>query len=338
MPLDTKDFDPNGPGQRNGNFIGLPFDEDTAQNILLPVAWDVTTSYAAGTAQAPELIRTASLQLDLYDKDAPNAWKKGIYMLPANTEQIRQNQHYRTKAEQVIAQLESGKQADPNMLADINDACKKSNNNIYEQSKYFLKKNKKIGLIGGEHSVPLGYLRALAEHYKGFGILQIDAHCDLRNAYEGFTYSHASIMYNALQIPNIQRIVQVGIRDYCEEEYDYIQNSNGRVVAFFDEHIKAQLFEGATYNTISDQIIAALPEYVYISFDMDGLTPALCPNTGTPVPGGLSFEQAIFLIKKLRRFDKKIIGFDVSETGHAEWDANVAARVIYKMVLECCSS
>jgi len=333
---DINNFDPNGPGQNNGNFIGLPFDETTAQTILLPVSWDVTTSYAAGTAQAPELIRTASLQLDLYDNDAPDAWKKGIYMLPTSKEQLEQNQHYRVKAEQVIHQLENGESPNESTLEDINKACKKLQDNVYKQCQFWLKKGKTIGLIGGEHSTPLGYLKALAERYDNFGILQIDAHCDLRKAYEGFTYSHASIMYNALQeISAIKKIVQVGIRDYCAEENDYIQTSDGRVVAFFDKAMKAQLFKGITYDTISDQIIAQLPEYVYISFDMDGLQPAFCPNTGTPVPGGLSFEQAIFLIKKIRQFDKKIIGFDVSETGNAEWDANVAARVIYKIILEC---
>jgi len=328
-------FDPNGVGQRNGNFIGLPFDEHTAQTILLPVSWDVTTSYSAGTAQASEFIREASLQLDLYNADAPDAWKKGIYMLPASNQQIEENNTYRTKATKIIEQLEAGKDVDIALLTEINQACEKLHDKVYRQCQFWLSKNKTIGLIGGEHSTPLGYVKALAERYESFGILQIDAHCDLRKAYEGFVYSHASIMYNVLQISNVEKIVQVGIRDYCEAENERIKASDGRVMTFFDEAMKAQLFQGETYDMICNQIINELPDNVYISFDVDGLQPALCPNTGTPVPGGLTFEQAVFIIKKLRQYDKKIIGFDVSETGPAEWDGNVAARIIYKL---CCAA
>ena len=134
----------------------------------------------------------------------------------------------------------------------------------------------------------IGPLRkAIAEKFGDFGILQIDAHCDLREAYEGFVYSHASIMYNALEeIPAITRLVQVGIRDYCEEEWEYIRQSNGRIVTYFDKDIKERQYEGDNWKAIADEIIQQLPEKVYLSFDIDGLDPKLCPNTGTPVQGG----------------------------------------------------
>ena len=173
-----------------------------------------------------------------------------------------------------------------------------------------------------------------SKKYKNFGILQIDAHCDLRKAYEGFIYSHASIMYNALEeIPQIQRLVQIGVRDYCEEEWQYISNSNHRIITYFDKEIKERQYEGQTWKKLSEEIISHLPEKVFISFDIDGLDPKLCPNTGTPVQGGFETEQVFYLLKCILQSGRKIIGFDLSETGVSEtdWDANVSARVLFKL-------
>ena len=191
-----------------------------------------------------------------------------------------------------------------------------------------------VGLVGGDHSIPLGYLRALPNFYARFGVLQIDAHADLRKAYQGFTYSHASIMYNALKIPAVNALVQVGIRDLCEEENEVIRRARGRVVTFFDEDIKSAMYSGRTWDNVCDKIIEALPENVYISFDIDGLDPKLCPGTGTPVPGGLEFYQVIHLLKRLAVAGKRIIGFDLNEVAPSkdnDWDANVGARMLYQL-------
>jgi len=186
-------------------------------------------------------------------------------------------------------------------------------------------------LLGGDHSTPLGFMEALADQHKSFGILQIDAHCDLRNAFEGFTYSHASIMYNALQIKQVERLVQVGIRDYCEEEMKLIESSNNRVVTFFDADLKNFSYNGMTWQKQCELIVKQLPQKVYISFDIDGLLPNLCPNTGTPVPGGLEFQQAVYLLNAVVESGRKIIGFDLNEVapGKDEWDANVGARMLF---------
>ena len=196
-----------------------------------------------------------------------------------------------------------------------------------------VKEGKMVALLGGDHSTPLGLLRLLNERYERFGILQIDAHMDLRKAYQGFTYSHASIMYNALKLPGVSRLVQVGIRDYCDEELEVMKRAMGRIVTWFDEDLKAQHFEGKTWSELCDRIIADLPEHVYISFDIDGLDPQLCPSTGTPVPGGLQFAEATFLIKRLVASGRKIISFDLNEVapGPTDWDANVGARLLYQM-------
>jgi agmatinase len=139
-------------------------------------------------------------------------------------------------------------------------------------------------------------------------------------------------MYNALQLKGVKALVQVGIRDYCEEEMNLI-NSDKRVSTFFDRDLKRAQIEGKNWKTLVDAIIKKLPAKVFISFDIDGLDPKMCPNTGTPVPGGLEYEQAIYLMEALIKAKKKIIGFDLNEVapGKDEWDANVGARLLFKM-------
>jgi agmatinase len=140
-------------------------------------------------------------------------------------------------------------------------------------------------------------------------------------------------MFNTLKILQVKKIVQVGIRDWCEEEQYIIQFSNGRIKTFFDFQLKEQLFRSKGWASICSDIVQELPKHVYISFDIDGLDPKLCPNTGTPVPGGLEFEQVIFLLEMLARSGKKIIGFDLSEVspGKDQWDGNVGARILYRI-------
>jgi len=198
---------------------------------------------------------------------------------------------------------------------------------------HHLANDKVVGLVGGDHSTPLGMMQALAEQYTSYAILQLDAHADLRDAYEGFEFSHASIMFNALKIKQVEKLVQVGIRDYCEAEKNIIDNSNGRVKTFFDRDIKQAGYNGETWNDTCERIIKELPHHIYLSFDIDGLDPKLCPNTGTPVAGGFEAEQILYLIEKIVKSGKKIIAFDINEVspGEDEWDANVGARMLYRI-------
>lgn len=332
-----KSFDPNGPGLDNGHFIGLPFNEEEAKVVLLSVPWDVTVSYAAGTSRGPENILRASAQLDLYEPLAQNAWQMGLYMRPSDPFWLSQNEEWRAAAKAHIDFLESGgdfseDQKKRESLEKINAACVQLKNWVKAESNKCLEQGQLVGVVGGEHSVPLGLLEALTERYPSFGILQIDAHMDLRKAYEGFTYSHASIFYNALQLPQVEQLVQLGIRDYCEEEWDYVQHSKGRVLCLTDRELRKRQLEGAPFASVIQPYIDQLPENVYVSFDIDGLDPGLCPNTGTPVPGGFGFSEAMYVLEYLDQVGKKVIGFDLCETGSAdEWDGNVAARVLYKL-------
>jgi agmatinase len=337
--IDLSNFDPNSVANPNNNIFGLPFSEEDARLVLIPVPWEVTVSYNAGTARAPENIFKASLQVDLFDPDYKDAWKQGFYMRESDKKLLLKSDYLRKEAELYIDFISKGEEADSNKfmtksLKEINEGGVYLNKWVYDHTSELLANDKLVALVGGDHSTPLGFMKALAEKHGEFGVLQIDAHCDLRKAYEDFTYSHASIMYNALEeIPGITKLVQAGIRDYCEEEWEYICNSNFRVVTYFDSRIKERQYEGETWKYIAEEIISHLPQNVYISFDIDGLDPKLCRNTGTPVQGGFETEQVFYLFKKLVESGRKIIGFDLNEVGvgDSDFDANVGARVLFKM-------
>ncbi|MFM2363749.1 MAG: hypothetical protein RLZZ316_2651 [Bacteroidota bacterium] len=336
---DLSQFDPNKVSNLKNNIFGLPFGEDEARLVILPVPWEVTVSAAAGTARAPEHIYKCSKQVDLFDADVPDGWKKGFYMREQDKKILLKSDYLRKEAELYIDYISQGEAVEKNSfmcksLKEINAGGVMLNNWVYEHTKELLDKGKLVGLLGGDHSTPLGYFKAIAERYESFGVLQIDAHCDLRKAYEGFTYSHASVMYNALtEIPQLTNLVQVGIRDYCQEEWDYIRNSNYRVTTYFDRDLKERQYEGQQWKQIADEIVSRLPENVFISFDIDGLDPKLCPNTGTPVQGGLESEQVFYLIKRMLQAGKKFIGFDLNEVGVGEndWDANVGAHILWRL-------
>jgi agmatinase len=335
-----KSFDPNSPGDPDANIYGLPFTCEEADTVIVPVPWDVTVSYADGTANGPEAVFNASFQVDLYEPDLQDAWKSGIAMDEIPLKLKARAEELRSKAVQYIDALTNGEDvnADPELrdiLITVNEGSAELNAWVKNRCLHWLQKGKRVGLLGGDHSTPFGMLQAQAELHEEFGILQIDAHADLRVAYEGFTYSHASIMYNALSIPQVKRLVQVGIRDFCQQEKEVIDNSKGRVITFFDRDMRHEKYKGVTWHEMTKRIIAALPQKVYISFDIDGLEPGLCPHTGTPVAGGLEFEQAGYLFSELVKAGKQIIGFDLNEVAPGpdgdEWDANVGARMLYRM-------
>jgi len=336
---DITQFDPNSVGNPNNNIFGLPFGEEEARLVILSVPWEVTVSYNAGTARAPEHIFKASLQVDLFDPEIKDAWRQGYFMRSSDKKILMKSDYLRKEAELYINYIAEGEDVNNNKfmcktLKEVNAGGIYLNNWVYDQTKELMAAGKLVGLLGGDHSTPLGYFKAIAEKHGDFGILQIDAHCDLRKAYENFVYSHASIMYNALaEIPELKKIVQVGIRDYCEEEWDYIKANEERVNTFFDSTIKERLYEGDTWQNITDQIIERLPQKVFISFDIDGLDPKLCPHTGTPVQGGFETEQIFYLFKKLLRTGRQIVGFDLNEVGisREEWDENVGARCLFKL-------
>ncbi|WP_299489856.1 agmatinase family protein [Acaryochloris sp. IP29b_bin.137] len=329
-------FDPNGVGLENGNLFGLPFNFDSAQIIVWGIPWEVTVSYGSGTAQGPAAILRESPQLDLYDFDHPGGWQQGIYLAGIPDFIKTKNNALKAKAQAVIERTSQGYSVadSPTLMAaltDINQECRYLNQWIFEQAQTVLVQGKKLVLLGGDHSIPLGYLQALAERYDEFGILQIDAHSDLRQAYQGFEFSHASIMTNVLKLPQVTKLVQVGVRDVCAAEVETVVQSQGRIVTYYDPDLKKQLFQGVTWHSLCQEIVEYLPERVYISFDVDGLDPKLCPQTGTPVPGGLELEAAFHLCRMIVRSGRSLIGCDICEVGNGVWDGNVGARILYKL-------
>ncbi|WP_088891364.1 agmatinase family protein [Leptolyngbya ohadii] len=330
------DYDPNGVGSKTANIFGLPSTIDSAKVVIIPVPWEVTVSYGAGTARGPAAVVDASTQLDLYDPEGTRIWEVGVAAQDVSTEWLDRNDALRTKAAEYISALEQGESPDAwtETIAEINQASTELNSWLEAEATKLLMSGKKVGVLGGDHSSPLGLMQALAKIYDDFSILHIDAHADLRIAYEGFQYSHASIMDNALKLPEISRLVQVGIRDLAPMEADCIKNSDDRVLAYYDWTLKERLYTGQTWHLICEEIVAALSDSVYVSFDIDGLDPSLCPHTGTPVPGGLQFSEVAYLLKRLARSGKQIIGFDLCEVapGTSDWNGNVGARVLYRLI------
>ena len=337
--IDLSNFDPNCAGNPNNNIFGLPFCEDDARLVIIPIPWEVTVSYGSGTARSTEQIMKASLQIDLFDPEVPDGWKQGFFLRESDKRILLKSDYLRKEAELYIDYISKGDIVDHNQfmrktLKEVNEGGFFLNHWVYQHTKELLDKGKLVALLGGDHSTPLGFMKAIGEKYGEFGILQIDAHCDLREGYEGFVYSHASIMYNALkEVPQLTKLVQVGTRDFSDGENKYISENSDRVRMYADSQIKQRQYEGETFRQIVDEIISQLPQQVYISFDIDGLDPKLCPNTGTPVQGGFETEQVFYIFKKLIQSGRQIVGFDLSEVSTSEtgWDANVGARVLFKL-------
>lgn len=332
-------FDPNAAALPGSGAFGLPHTPDAAGVVLLPVPFAATTSYGGGAQHGPALIFEASRQVDLFDIETGRPYEAGIAMLAASPEVARWDAEATALARKVI-DVGGAIGDDPSLaaaLARVNDLCARVNDHVYAEAKTWLDRGKRVMTLGGDHAIPFGAIKAHAERYPGLGVLHLDAHADLRPAYEGFTWSHASIMANVVDhLPGVAKLVQVGVRDLSEEEHDRIMGSGGRVATFFDADLAVRRFEGETWARACERIVAELPERVYLSFDIDGLDPALCPHTGTPVPGGLSFHEATYLVRAVARSGRTIVGGDLVEvvpdpSGHP-WDGNVAARLLYKMI------
>ncbi len=335
-------FDPNAASSEDSGIFGLPHSEEQASLIYIPVPWEATTSYGGGTSQGPSAILGASRQVDLFDLDVEKPYEAGLHLLEESPEVQAWNKEAKELAQAVIHDPR-GAQA-PSQLKRVNEFSHRLNQWVHQETLRILSSGKIAAIVGGDHSVPLGALQALSESEPSFGILHFDAHSDTRNAYEGFTYSHASIMRNVLdQIPAVKKLVQVGIRDLCEEEHDYVSAQKDRAFVFYDRTLKIRQMEGAPWMKLCQEIIAQLPKKVWISFDIDGLDPRYCPHTGTPVPGGLELHEAYAILSTLVKSGRTILGFDLNEVSPGdssrsgapdsagEWDANVGARLLYKL-------
>lgn len=332
-------FDPNAAATQDSGIFGLDYSLKEAKLIYLPVPWEATTSYGGGTSQGPKAILEASRQVDLFEGEVVNPYEVGFYLLPESSQVRSWNKKAKQEAQKIIKKggaIGTSKSLQKS-LVEVNTLGEQLNKFVYSETLKLLKLNKLVGIIGGDHSVPYGAIKAISEKHKSFGILHFDAHSDTRIAFEGFKWSHASIMYNILEnVPQVKKLVQVGIRDFCEQEFDYCNGQKDRVSVFFDTDLSRSKFNGTPWAETTQRMIAKLPDEVWISFDIDGLDPRFCPHTGTPVPGGLDFNEAVFVVSSLVRSGKKIIGFDLNEVSPSpeekdSWDANVGSRLLYKL-------
>ncbi len=337
-------FDPNATGVASAGIFGLPFTYEESQLVLLPIPWEVTTSYGNGTSLGPDSVYECSRQIDVTHADTGTAYEKGIFWKKDQQETWRLlNNQLKPMAVKIKNHLEQGNElvgGFEQMQKQINQQGTEFHNEVYKACRSILDDGKILGVVGGDHSSPFGAIRALSEKYKkDFTIIHIDAHADLRQSYQGYEFSHASIMRNVMENNLVKKLIQLGIRDYCPEESEFIE-SRADIHTYFDRQTKRRLARGESWLSICAEIIKNIPtENVYFSFDIDGLNPALCPHTGTPVPGGLDYDHVLELMNFVYTQNKKIIGFDLCEVSPPSpeeldgWDGNVGSRILYNL---CC--
>jgi len=339
--VDVSRFDVDGAGDPDGSVFGLPYAADECSVVLVPVPWEPTVSYGRGTVHGPAAVREASAQLDLYDAELAGhglgrPWTYGVHMLAEDARVRGWNETACRLAAPIVAK---GGVAPGDPAVQRVDAIGADLDRwVHETTAHWHGRERIVGLVGGDHSTAFGAIRAAAEAHPGLGILHVDAHADLRVAYEGFARSHASVMHNVLEhVPGVAALVQVGIRDLSASEARRIAE-DPRIHTFFDHALRSA--RGQAWEAQCASIVAPLPQSVYVSFDIDGLDPSLCPHTGTPVPGGLDFGQAMMLLRVLATSGRRIVGFDVVEVAppaegfsapHQQWDGNVGARILYRL-------
>lgn len=332
-------FDPSAAASPDSGIFGLSTSLEESRVVVVPVPFEATTSYGGGTSNGPAAVLAASRQVDLFDFSTGRPYEAGIHMLSPSKSIRRHNRKAKKEARGIIEKggIIDGDARLERKLAKVNRRGERVNEIVRATVREQIRAGRFVATLGGDHSAPFGAIEAHAEAWPGLGILHVDAHADLRVAYEGFAWSHASIMYNvATKIPAVAKLVQVGIRDLSEEEFVFAQSSGGRVVLHHEDDVNRRRFAGESFESITRSIANELPSNVYISFDIDGLDPALCPHTGTPVPGGFSFAEAVALMSAVVDSGRRIVGVDLCEVAPDpdgdEWDANVAARVLYKLI------
>ncbi len=334
-------FDPSAAARPGSGLFGLDGGPEAARVHVLPVPFDATTSFRKGAARGPAAILAASHQVDLFDLTTGRPYEAGIWMAPIPAEVLAWNDQATALAQPVIDA--GGLENDPGLAKEVArvDALQQELDAwVYARTAASLDAGKWCALVGGDHSVPFGALKAHVERHPGMGVLHVDAHADLRVAYEGFPRSHASILSNVVGElvgdGRIAQVLQVGLRDLSQEERAAIDGE--RVRAMFDRDWADARLRGADLRALVRRELAGLPREVYVTFDVDGLDPTLCPSTGTPVPGGLLWHEAMLWLEELVATGRRIVGCDLCEVAPGEgepgegWDEIVGARLLYRLI------
>jgi N1-aminopropylagmatine ureohydrolase len=284
---------------KNKNFLAIPAKISNYKNskiVILQAPLEKTVSYGSGTKLGPKEIINASHYVEFYDEELD---KELCYDLGICTLQE---------------------------LSFKNLSHSKSLKRINETVTKLLNDNKFVVTLGGEHSISSAPIKAHFDKFQNMSVLQIDAHSDLRDSYEGSKYSHASVMARVAEFT--KDIVQVGIRAQCIEESVFIKEN--KINTFYARDIKS----GKHGEKWQDKVVDKLKENVYITFDVDGLDPSVIAATGTPEPGGLFWDETMNLLKLVGK-EKNIIGFDVVELAPSKYHeaSNFnSAKLVYKIL------
>jgi len=325
-------FDPDAAASDSDTLFGLPEHSDPLIEVL-PVPFEATTSYRQGTAAGPAAIAEASLQVDLHDARFGDVWQAGICSLDP-LKDIPALAVRASALAQPIIQAGGATPDDHARVQQLDEIGEQLTTQVRDAITQIFARDRIPAMLGGEHSISLGAIQAATQAHPGTGVFQIDAHLDLRERFEGLTHSHASVMFNALErAHDLSKIVVVGVRDHGRTERK-LAESDPRITMFTDDDLADDLAAGRTFRNWCDEVIAALPQSVYLSFDIDALEPSLCPSTGTPVPGGFTWHQISVLLGALAQSNRRIVGFDLVETGASPdqpIDAIVAARLLYRL-------
>ena len=276
------------------NFGGIAEEEfssfDNSRVLVWPIAYEGTVSYGGGTGKGAAAIIDASRNMELYDEETDaEVYKLGIHT------------------------LEESPSIDP---------PERMMNSLYDRAKELISSGKFVAMIGGEHSVSAPVIRAHAEKYSNLSILQIDAHADLRDTYDGTPHSHASIMARVTRDMRLPA-VQCGIRSISAEEARALDELPTRIFWAKDIVGRSDWWDAA---------VDGLTENVYLTVDIDGLDPSLVAQTGTPEPGGLGWYETVGLIRTLAR-KRRVVGMDLTEYSYVEGQdasAFLCAKLIYK--------
>ena len=289
---------------------------------IIEVPFDATSSHHRRAGHGPDAMRSASHQVELTLIDNRCPAQMGIVSQRLPVESLN------AKAGQAMHQLRQG---DPTAALLVDDLSYQLDSMLIDAVRDHWAQQRQIVVLGGDHSISYGAIKAAIQEYPDLGILHLDAHADLRSAYEGVNCSHASIMNRVKALKPDLPLTQVGLRDLGAYEKTRIADDE-TIVAFYDEALVHQQFLGMPWAEQARAIMATLPSVVWLSFDIDALDPSLCPHTGTPVPGGLTYYQAIDLIDRIHTSGRTLIGADLTEVAGDPYDSLIGARLLYRIL------
>ncbi len=310
---------------------------DRADVVVISTPWSVTSDFGRGATYAPDAIIEASVKSGRYNALSGLSIEGRVATAEIDYDVQELSEQLGREAERVAHYTAAGASIEQvaRKIEHINEGFSAMHQSTYKQAKLYAGKGKCVGVVGGDHSVAYGAVKAVAECYGGIGVLFIDAHADFREERQ-YRFSHRSIARNIVEdIALVERLVAVGVRDISHDEAVAMQSSP-KCEVFLSEQLAAERFEGRNWGDLCREIVERLPEKVYVSLDIDALKIEFCHNTNAPVPGGMTFDEVVYLINTVVESGRKVVGFDISEIVPSleyTMDATVGARLLGKMIV-----